>query len=379
MSRFVLIALSGALLALAGFTLFETRRLAEQLGRAEIAVRDAEARLPAALQQVEERTRERDVLRARVEALAADQAAAGTDAVSYAGLRLELETTRARLQAVETLLEQRNEDLRQRALAAAAANERSAKPVPEGVRAALDTLHGCLRDEGFEAHRFLSASRLDDGVLHDVELLERAADGLQVVFVTARTMTAVLDRARGRLSLRFADGERTADGQRMALPKDGLEVAFEGIDGRPFEARLPFLIKAEGAYPATEQERERAAGLDPFTARQWRGRLDDLLAKAGTPEVWRVTGLRGMRDGWFLGVDLVASDAKHSVVAGAHGDRAAIEVDAQSGVVSLRLVDGVLLRDGAESSIRGEGYRMLLPNLTPAAASRAMQGMVVAR
>ena len=54
----------------------------------------------------------------------------------------------------------------------------------------------------------------------------------------------------------------------------------------------------------------------------------------------------------------------------------AVEVDAR-GVVSLWLRSGVLQNEGAESSINAEGYRMLLPNLTPKQATDAMLGMVV--
>ena len=48
-------------------------------------------------------------------------------------------------------------------------------------------------------------------------------------------------------------------------------------------------------------------------------------------------------------------------------------------MVSLLLLDGVLRRDGVESTITGKGFRMLLPGLTPKDCSDAMLGIVVKR
>ena len=59
--------------------------------------------------------------------------------------------------------------------------------------------------------------------------------------------------------------------------------------------------------------------------------------------------------------------------------RVAVEIDERRDVVSLLLQDGALRRDGVESTIGAEGFRMLLPGLTPKQARDAMLGMVVAR
>jgi hypothetical protein len=67
------------------------------------------------------------------------------------------------------------------------------------------------------------------------------------------------------------------------------------------------------------------------------------------------------------------------VVFGAHAARLAVEVDAAAGVVSLLLQDGVLRNGAAESTISGDGYRMLLPRLSPKQAFDTMLGMVVTR
>ena len=65
------------------------------------------------------------------------------------------------------------------------------------------------------------------------------------------------------------------------------------------------------------------------------------------------------------------------VMSSAHCDQLAVEIDERGGVVSLLLRGGVLRRGRLESTITGEGYRMLLPGLTPKETIDAMLGMVV--
>jgi hypothetical protein len=143
---------------------------------------------------------------------------------------------------------------------------------------------------------------------------------------------------------------------------------------------LPFLLRAEGVYhePARGEARP-ATDVDGHTRGQWLERFDTLLAKSGTTPKWRLNRFRGMQDGWFLQCELVGTDDKQHVVASAHCARLAVEVDPASATVSLRLVDGVLRRGAVESSITGEGYRMLLPELTIPLAKETMIGMVVTK
>lgn len=338
------------------FLLVETRRLAELAGQQEAAARRAEAEL------------------ARV--LTSAPAVVATDARAYADLALELATTQQRLQSVTELLEQRNAEQAKRASAAAAAS--ATRVVPDGVRTCLVALHDQLRKEGFTAQRFLGASAIVDRELRDVELLEVEADQLAVGFVRAARMTAVVDRARSTLELRFFEGERTVGGVATALAKDGWMLRFDAIDGEEFEARLPYLVRGEGQY-AIAAAAPTEATVDASTRSQWLERVDRLLDMAGTSNKWRMSRFRGMRDGWFLDVELVATNDIHHVVGGAHCARAAIELDAAAGVVSLRMLDGVLHRDGTASSITGEGYRMLLPKLHCKQASDAMLGIVVTK
>lgn len=363
--------------------LVETRRLAEVAGGHEVAAREARA---AAARAATEVLRLQAVAPSPTPATGPDAAIAGAaaggdvapgaiDAKTYAELRLELATTQQRLAAVEELLAQKQREAQARAVAAAAAEA----PMAEGVRACLSTLHDRLRREGFTNVRFLAASAIVDRELRDVEVLDVAADQLSVAFVRGKRMTAVFDRTISRLSLRFFEGERKVAGASTPLPEDGFAILFDGLDGPALEAALPYLVRAEGTYPPPPVGEARVPSVDPATRAQWLERVDGLLQRAGTSERWRLARFRGMQDGWFLDVDLVASDQKNHVVGGAHCARLAVELDPKAGIVSLRMVDGVLRQAGGESSIGGEGYRMLLPKLNCKQASDAMMGIVVSK
>ena len=362
--------------------LVETRRLAEVAGGHEVAAREARA---AAARAAAEVLRLQAVAPMPAPAAAPDAAVAGAaggatapgavDARTYAELRLELATTQQRLAAVEELLAQKQREAEARAAVAAAAE----LPMSEGVRTCLFALHDRLRREGFTNLRFLGASAIVDGELRDVEVLDVAADQLSVAFLRGKRMTAVLDRSISRLSLRFFEGERKVAGASTPLPEDGFAILFDGVDGPALEAALPYLVRAEGNYPPPPLGEAKVPGVDPATRAQWLERVDGLLQRAGTADRWRMARFRGMRDGWFLDVDLVASDQKNHVVGGAHCARLAVELDPKAGIVSLRMVDGVLRQAGGESSIGGEGYRMLLPKLNCKQASDAMMGIVVTK
>jgi hypothetical protein len=152
---------------------------------------------------------------------------------------------------------------------------------------------------------------------------------------------------------------------------------FDDVDGRFVEARLPYWVRADGSYPASAEAQRAATDVDPIVRRQWLERLDRLLAAQRTAPKWRVTRFRGLADGWFLDADLVGSDDKGRVVAGAHCARLAVEVDETAGLVSLRLLDGVLRRGTVESRITGEGTRLSIPELTCQQATDAMLGLCV--
>lgn len=358
---------------LAGATLwlvFECRRVAEVAGQFEIGARAAEQAAGEAHQQAASLLAERDGLLAEKEDLRRN----------VARLEGELGAAQAQRTAMAEVLEQHAQREQERAAAAAAAAAAQARPpMPEGVRQCLAALHECLRAEGFASHRLLYAARLDGDGLHDVELLETAADGLVVEVFQAGRMTAVLDRGKGRLQLRLFEGTRSEGSNRMPLPADGWPITFAPVDGPMFEARLPFLLRVEGVYPEAVAKVRPASDLDPTTRAQWLDRFDRLLAGAGTTEELRVNRCRGLQDGRFLGVQLIGSDSKHRLLLSADCARMAVEVDPTAGVVSLLLQDGALRRGGAESTITAEGYRMLLPKVTPKQATDVMLGMVVTK
>lgn len=368
-----------AAIGVIGWLVAETRRLAQMVGEQEIAA--AAARQAAAAAEVRAAAAVAAGAPAPVPSASAPMAAAEPlDPVAYSQLRLELQATKAQLDAATALLEQRNQVEAARVEQQRLDAERATAPIPEGVRQGLKALQALLRAEGFRGPRFLRAERIGPNGIEGIEMLDVDGDGIDVAFVQAERMTAKLDRATGDFELRFHGGWRSVAGVREPLPKDGHALVFRGVDGRAVEAALPYLVQAEGAYaqPATGTARDRS-DLDPLTRRQWLARLDRLLVGVKGQPSWRVNRLRGLRDGWFLDVELVGVDDKNRVVAGAHIARLAIEVDPATATVSLHLQDGVLRRAGVESSITGEGYRMFLPELTVKQATDAMFGMVVTK
>lgn len=214
--RWSRLLLTVSLLGASAFLLFETLRLAALAGEFEVRAVLAERALDAA-------RAERDALAA---AAVADVAPSAPDAPpdrgeeaaalaleDYSRLQLELFTTREQLAALRALLAERNAELERRAEASKRRVEESLRPMPLGVRECLSALHECLRAEGFTSQRFLRATSIDADGLHDVELIEAAADGLGATFLTAARMTASLDRSTGRLELRFFEGRRSVDGK----------------------------------------------------------------------------------------------------------------------------------------------------------------------
>lgn len=292
----------------------------------------------------------------------------------------ELAATKEQLAVATAVLAARARQDEERAKAAAAANAAANRPIPPGVRECLVALHECLRTEGFASPRLLRADAVGAEGLANVELLDAEPAGIDVAFVRAARVTGVVERATGCFVLTCFDGERSLRGERTPLPATGLALRFPDVDGRMFEARLPYFVRGEGDYPAPPPAPGRSPGeLDPLRQRQWLERLDRVLADGGPTPRWRVNRLRGLDGGWFQAGDLVATDDKRRVVAIAACERFAIEVDEAAGIVSLRLRDGSLRRDGVDSSITGEGLRVLLPNLNCKQASDAMFGMVVRR
>jgi hypothetical protein len=277
----------------------------------------------------------------------------------------------------EALTLQVEQQERQAALRASA-EAQVTTPTPTGVQRCLLTLRDCLLADGFAGLRFLGARALVDQVLHDVELIDVAAGDAGTEVIVAARMTAVLDRERAVLTLRFEDGSRQQDGNRAALPAAGLEKRLSPVTGRLWEQRLPYLVSAHGEYPlsASETAQDR---LDGGTRNLWIERLDALLAAAGTEARLRVGDFRALGDHRFLDARVYGYNDGKLLVLTAECRDLAIEVDERAGIVSLLLRDGALHQRGGLSTISPDGYRMLLPHVTPRRASDAMLGMVVRR
>ena len=368
--RLLLVGLALAVLALG----YETFRLAELAGRFEVAAREAgrgEERGAVPLPS--------DRASGPAVGAAAGVATAPIDALTYARLELELASQRQQNAALVTLLEQRNQELARLERAANDAAAAALAPMPEGVRLCLAALREALRQEGYDQLRFLRATALDEHGLHGVEALQSEAQGLSATLWFAGRMTASLDRAAGVLELRFFDGRRIVDGTVEPLPAEGAVVRFPEVDGRSLERRLPALLTAHGDYPLPPPEPGKVPTLDPGTRERWTRSFDRLLRPDATGLRWRVTDFRSLQDGWFVAAELIATDARHHVLGSAFAGRLAVEIDERTGVVSLLLRDGSLRREGVETTIGADGFRMVLPDVQPPEAIDAMLGMVVRR
>jgi len=256
------------------------------------------------------------------------------------------------------------------------------RPLPEGLRLAVSTLHDLLRRSGHGDLRVLSARAIADKQMRGVELFAPPTDAaLGATLWQAERLGFHLDRKRGALTLRFHEGRVVRDGVAQPLPEGGEPLVLFDVDGPAFEERLPYLVVAEGEYPKPQPVTPPRARLDPFTEQSWRERLNRLLAAADTPCRYRVTELGGLADGRFLGVVLLASTDGNRLEQVVEVDRLAVRIDETAGTVDLELVGGVFHRAGGDTDLpRDEpGQLILLPGVTPKEASLFLTGMVLRR
>ncbi|GAB4155335.1 MAG: hypothetical protein Fur0037_23780 [Planctomycetota bacterium] len=255
---------------------------------------------------------------------------------------------------------------------------RAAAPMPEGVRLCLRALQDCLTADGFFGLRFLRASALEDGELRGVEMVDSDPERLVTTLWLAERMTLVLDRAEGRVSFRFREGSKRVGEVVDEFGEEGVELVFGPVRGRLWEERLPFLVRAEGEYPA-ETAADRRMSMDPIERADWLERVNALLASAKTPSRLVVGGLSRVEDRCLLDVTIRGYGEGGLLVMDGKVKRLAVEIDKKAGIVQLLLRDGVLRQKGGESTITAEGYRMLLQDVEPSEASETMLGMVVSR
>jgi hypothetical protein len=258
--------------------------------------------------------------------------------------------------------------------------ERALAPMPEGLRLTLDALHELLRRAGHGDVQVLEARAVTERALWGARVF-RGGNGPNdgATLWQAEKVTFAIDRATSALTMTLQQGLVVRGGSTKPLPDDGDVVVFAEVDARACEARLPQLIAVSGEHPVAEPVIPPRARLDPFTAQRWRERLDQVLASARTTLRYRVHELQGLDQGWFLGVVLYGHTAGNRLEEMAEVERMALTVDDAGGIAELEMVGGVLRRAGGDVTLpaTAPGRRILLPGVTPAAASRTLTGMVV--
>jgi hypothetical protein len=339
------------------------RRLAEDAGRGEVASRAADQRAQQAEAQGIAFADDNRALRQRV-----------------AQLEAELQQALQNAQAIGEVLGEQVQAYQKEKVERESAAAMAEMPMPSGVARCVGTLRDCLVADGFSGITFLSARELANGELHTVEVLDAQPGRTNSEVIVAERMTATLDRARGILSLRFWNGTRRALGLRVDLPAGGYEKRFSPVAGPMYESRLPFLVRSIGDYPAAASgDPAHAAAMDRVTRLQWIDRVDGLLARARTDVRFHLDDFRDLQGGWFRDARVVGDDQGKTLAMTAACRELAVEVDAQAGIVSLLLRDGTMRSKGGQSKIAADGYRILLPDVTPKAATDALLGMVVRR
>lgn len=256
------------------------------------------------------------------------------------------------------------------------------RPLPEGLRIAIETVHDLLRRSGHAGLRFLSVRAITDKEMRGVELFETSPDATTVATLwQAERVAFHLDRNTSSLTIRLREGRVVRAGVARELPDAGEPLVLLGVDGPTFEERLPFLVVAEGAYPVPEPVMPPAARLDRFTAESWRERLNRLLEVSATPFRYRVTELEGLQDARFLGVVVLGQAEGRRIEQVIEVQRLAVVLDERAGTVELELVGGVFHRAGGDTDLPAAepGQRVLLPGVTPQAASQILTGMVLER
>ena len=247
--------------------------------------------------------------------------------------------------------------------------------MPEGVRVAMVTVNERLREDRHPEFRFLKAMKIEDKVLHDVQVLDRDATSLSPTIYIAKRVTFGIDRAKATLTITFMDGFSRGPNGREALSEAGTAVTLPDIDGRQWESRLPFLVKATGAYPVAiakvskpKMERTRRDG--------WRRRVNALLGKATTGKRYRLETFRDLESGRFREALLLGYDDKKKLAMSAEAEWLSVQVDDRGEYVELLLSDGILRKRGGETPIPDGGYRIRLTGIEPSEAIEGMLGMV---
>jgi hypothetical protein len=337
---------------------------------------------------------------AQLERSAADLNAAGERAATIVGDRTRalaaLEKTQASWDAARRRVSFLEKDLRaevsrrenvdqlieQTAAARRGDRERHNKEIrqakrfmPEGVRQALVTANKLLIEDGQLGLRFLKAMKIEDHVLHDVQLLDRDTTSLAGTIYLADELTFDLDRVRGALTLCFRGGFSRGPYGREEFPLRGKRLILSGVTGRRWESRLPFLVEGHGEYPVADKK-IRLSKMEPSRRAGWLKRVNDLFVQGSTEQRYRLDTFRDLEKGKFTQALLLGYDAKKKLVMSAEADHLWVQVDAPAKTVEIWLEGGTLRKLGGATAIPESGYRIRLHGIEPAQALDAMLGMV---
>jgi hypothetical protein len=311
-------------------------------------------------------------------AIAAGEAADRATRLEQAGRRIrELEAELARTletqQRLNDLLAAQADDRVEAQIDRAEAARSALEPMSQQAAFVARLLQRCLNEDGYDNLRLLRAWRAGEQELLGVEFLEHDRDRASSVLYLAARMTVTLDRAGARLTLRFFDGSVVRGGERSPLPPQGLPLVLTDVIGEMWEAELPTLVAAEGAYPAPPQPVPRRGPSVELGI--WRERLDVLLATAAQQRTWRMSRLGGIDPDGFTDVLLLSYEGRR-LCGAVEASRLRVLVDRERDSASLELHDGLVFHSGGSTAIPPTGYRIPLPGVGARAASDRMLGFV---
>jgi hypothetical protein len=249
------------------------------------------------------------------------------------------------------------------------------KFMPEGVRQALVTANELLREDGQTGLRFLKAMKIENKVLHKVQILDRDVTSLAGTIYIADQLSFDLDRISGTLTLCFRGGYCRGPHGREEFPLSGKRVVLPDADGRSWEARLPFLVEGYGEYPVAENK-VRLTRMGQERRVGWLKRINTLLEKAGGETRYRVDTFRNLEKAQFRESLLLGYDKSKKLSMSAEADRLWLQVDGKAKTVEIWVEEGMLRKRGGDTPIPSAGYRIRLPGVTPEQALDAMLGMV---
>jgi hypothetical protein len=251
--------------------------------------------------------------------------------------------------------------------------------MPEGVREALVTLHDCLRQDGFTGIRFLDAGSIEDRTLLGVKMLQHDPISLKRTLYVADSVCFELDRKSQSLAFRFRGGYCRGSDGRLGFPPEGHLFGLPAVDGPMWEMRLPYLVRAEGDYPAAGAERAVAAGMPAGRRAGWAARVNELLEAATTEVRYRLDRFHDLDDGRFQDVVFLGYDAGRKLCMSVECREMWVEIDRRDAAVAVCMTDGLLRDAGGETAIPASGYRIQLTGTSPSQAAEMMLGMVLRR